>query len=366
MKLRYIQHFVAVMLLLAAGNRSFAQDPTFSQFNLNQFYYNPAYTGDHRGYQVAATYRTQWPNVPGKVFPGPLSTYYGLFDAYLESGQSYTAGAGIFAMQNIEGEGFLKTTGVGISYAQHFAKIGKRTDAVPRIQLSLGFKTYVNSISVNWDKLVFSDQIDIEHGITGQSSIGQSGIGQRFTADLDAGLLMKNNFQGKDKWYNEMGFSMAHLLNPSLSLTGADDENSRLPRKYTGNYRTSVSLKDNRFYIGGTIVFEKQKNFYELNTGADLYINPTGRSLVVPLWFSLMHRMALASGVGNTNAIIASARYKWIMGKETKTVYYAGFTVDVPYSGLQAKSKGAYELSAGVVFPRKGKNYFSKCPHGTF
>jgi hypothetical protein len=289
-----------------------------------------------------------------------------LFDAYFASGQSYTAGAGIFAMQNIEGEGFLKTTSLGVSYAQHFSKIGKRTDASPRIQLSLGFKAYANSISINWDKLVFSDQIDIDHGITGQSSINQHGIGQKFTADLDAGLLMKNNFQGKDKWYNELGLGMAHLLNPSLSITGATDKDSRMPRKYTASYRTSLGVKNNHLYVGSTIVFEKQRDFYELNTGVDVYLNPTGRSLVVPLWFAIMHRVSLNSEAGSTNAIIGSVRYKWIMGKATKTVYYVGFSADLPYSGLEKQTKGAYELSAGVIFPRKGKNYFSKCPHGTF
>ena len=67
-------------------------------------------------------------------------------------------------MQDVEGEGFLTTNTVGISYAQHFAKIGPKSDALPRFQLSLGFKAYFNSISVNWDKLVFSDDLNLQPG----------------------------------------------------------------------------------------------------------------------------------------------------------------------------------------------------------
>jgi hypothetical protein len=136
-------------------------------------------------------------------------------------------------------------------------------------------------------------------------------------------------------------------------MTGSESEDSKLPRKYVGSYRMSVGLKDNQVYVGTTVVFEKQKDFYVLNTGADIYLNPRGRSPVIPLWFSLMNRVSLHSEAGRTSALIASFRYKWLMNKESKTVYYAGFSVDFPYSGLAMKSKGAYEL-----FPAQGRKLF--------
>ena len=362
--MKNIQRYFFAAILLLAGNVCFAQDPTFSQFNLNQLYYNPAYTGDHRGYQLTATYRSLWPNVPGKVFPGPLSTYYGYFDAFLSSGSSYTAGAGIFAMQNIEGEGFLKTTTFGVSYAQHFAKLSLGTQ--PRNQLSLGFKAYVNSISIHWDKLVFSDQLDIENGITGYSAFAQNGVSQKFTTDLDAGLLFKNNFRGKDNWYNEVGFSMAHILSPNISLTDSETKESHLPQKFTGSFRTTVGVKEKAVFIGSTILFENQKDFYALNTGFDLYSDLTAENSVMPLWFSLMHRTALHASAENTNAFIGSIKYKWLMGKYYKAVYFVGFSADFPYTGLGMKSKGAYELTLGVILPRNGSNHFSRCPFSTF
>ena len=339
-----------------------AQDPTLSQFNLNKYFYNPAYTGDHRGYQVAATYRTLWPSIPGKAFPGPLSTYYGYFDGYLQRGRSYTAGAGIFAMQDIEGEGVLKTSTLGISYAQHFAKIGGTSEKAPRIEMSIGFKYYVNFISINWDKLIFIDDLDIDRGITGESEYPQQGIGKKVTTDLDLGLTLKNNFKGKNKWYNEIGFSMAHVLSPSLSMTGSNTDASRLPKKYIGSYRTSIGIKKNRVYLGTTLLFEKQNKFQVLNSGIDIYFHPKGDNSIIPLWFSVMNRSPLKTDGENTNALIGSLKYKWHSGKKKKVVYFIGISVDIPYSGLALKTKGAYELSVGATIPKKKQWRVSACP----
>ena len=354
------------LLLLCIGNGLQAQDPSFSQYNLNQYYYNPAYTGNHGGYQVAATYRSLWPNIPGKTVAGPLSTYYAAFDAFLKSGSSYTAGAGVFAMQDVEGEGYLTTSTFGISYAQHFARIGPKADVMPRIQISLGFKAYFNSISVNWDKLVFSDELSIQQGIIGTSAADHSGIGHKFTFDADAGMLMINNFKGKDNWYNEVGLAMAHILSPNESITGNATAASHLPRKYVVTYRSTVGLGSKRFFVGPTVLFENQGNFYQLNTGFDIFINPKPLNVVMPLCFSVMNRLSVNPNVSNTNAIILSARYKGIMGKATKVIYNIGFAADLPYSGLAMQTKGSYEISLSVVFPRKGNDNFSKCPYSAY
>ncbi len=361
-----LQPMLIVLMLVGLKPVCWAQDPTFSQFNVNQAYYNAAYFGYHKGYQMAATYRTQWPNVPGKVFPGPLSTYYAMFNGYLQTGKSYAAGVGLFALQNIEGQGFLKTTTVGVAYAQHLNIKGNRKGTSPRTQLSLGFKPYVNIYSIDWDRLVFSDQLDINQGIVGQSAFNQTGIGTKLTFDTDFGLLLKNDFKGNHKWYNELGFAMAHILSPSISMTGSSNSSSRLPRKYVASYRTTVNLSKNKVFAGSTIVFENQQDFYHINTGIDLYYNPTGAATVIPFWISVMNRLSIAPSLGNTNALIASIQYKWLMGKKTKAAYYIAFSADLPYSGLALNTKGAYELSLGIIIPNKGQSQYSRCPHGTF
>ena len=361
-----VQLLLMTIALFASLTPLRAQDPTFSQYNLNQYYYNPAYTGNHGGYQLAATYRSLWPGVPGKAVEGPLSTSYAMFDAYLKSGNSYTAGAGIFAMQDVEGEGFLTTNTIGVSYAQHFAKIGPKSDAMPRIQISLGFKAYVNSISVNWDKLVFSDELNLQQGITGTTAADHNGISHKVTGDVDAGMLLINNFKGKENWYNEVGLAMAHIISPNESLTGGATLSSKVPRKYVITYRSTAAIDGKRFYIGPTILFENQSKFYELNTGIDLFINPKPSNHVIPLCFSVMNRLAINPDITNTNAIILALRYKGTAGKNSKVIYNIGFSADLPYSGLAMQTRGAYEISLNVIFPRNHGDNFSVCPYQVY
>jgi type IX secretion system PorP/SprF family membrane protein len=353
-------------MCVATVTTGYAQDPTFSQYNLNQYYYNPAYTGVQGGYEILATSRSQWPNIPGKIFPGPLSTSVAVFDAYVGKGPSYSAGAGAFAMQDIEGEGYLTTSTFGVSYAQHFGKIGgNKSDALPRFQLSLGFKAYLNSISINWDKLVFSDQLNIDQGILGQTPSDKVGISQKYTGDMDAGLLIKNNFNGQDRWYNEVGFAMAHIVSPSTALVGPPTAETRIPRKYVATYRSTVRLGNKHFYLGPTLLFENQNNFYEFNSGVDLFIKPNLNSDVIPIGFSLSNRLSFGQLNLNTNAFIVGITHKGLMGK-SNTVYTIGFAADFPYSGLAMITKGAYEFTVGVVIPAHAKSDHSQCPYGTF
>ena len=353
-----------------------AQDPTYSQFNLNQLYYNPAYTGYQYGHQISATYRTLWPNVRGKKIPGPLSTYHAWFDGVVNLPKGMYLGLGAFAMQDVEGEGFLTTTSGGLSIAAHFPKISYRQDALPRLKLSVGAKVYFNSLSIDWDRLVFTDQLDIDLGILGSSGFGETGRFRRNYFDFDIGGLLLNNFMGKDKWYNEFGFSVAHVLMPSISLTGATDENRALPRKYVVSYRSTVNLVGGKLFIGPTILFENQgspffriktADFYTLNTGLDFFIRPSTRSWVVPLTVSLMNRMSIVQNKINTSSIILGLTHKGSFGgKPSSPVYYVGAAFDFPYLGLGMQSAGAYEFTVGIIFPPKHTNGFSSCPYSTF
>jgi hypothetical protein len=128
------------------------------------------------------------------------------------------------------------------------------------------------------------------------------------------------------------------------------------------SYRSSVAMAGKHLLIGPTILFENQKQFYGLNTGIDIFINPNPAKPVIPLCFSVMNRFAINPDIQNTNAIILSVRYKGVCGKQSRIIYNIGFAADLPYSGLGMQTKGAYELSLGIIFPRKGNDHFSVCP----
>lgn len=349
------------------GEKLQAQDPSYSQLNLNLNYYNPAYTGHHGGYQFNFGYRSLWPNVPGQKFPGPLSTYHAWFDGFVGM-YNYNAGVGAYAMQNTEGQGQLRTTTYGVAYAQHLPKIGGyKTDQFPRLKLSVGFRAYLNTISINWDKLVFTDQLNLDYGISGSASaFGREGAFSKMTGDLDAGILLSNNFMGRGKWYNEVGFTMAHILAPAVSLSGSTEDQVRLPRKYVIHYRSNVDIYQGRVYTGPVALFEKQGNFYEINIGADIFLRSKQNSGPVPFSISVMNRFSLIQDKINTNAFIVGFTHKGTMGSKMPVVYYLGAAVDLPYMGLGLQTAGAYEVTLGIILPPKKINTFSTCPYNTF
>jgi len=133
-----------------------AQDPTFSQFYLNDTYYNPALTGAGSGIKATISHRTQWYKLPG-VF----NTNYVCIDG--PTGIRGLTNFGAFALKDVEGEGFLTQSQFGILMSNSL-KISK--DAAFSIGASL---SYIEK-HVDLSKFFFGDQFDAVNGYTGQSS----------------------------------------------------------------------------------------------------------------------------------------------------------------------------------------------------
>lgn len=361
MKISTKHLILAITLLLSLG--LFGQDPTFSQFDPNQLYYNPAYAGYKKEARIELTYRSLWPNVPGETFPmGPLATYSVTGDAYFNIQNKFMGGAGAFAMNDVEGQGYLTTTSAGVFYSQHMPGIRARNDdrrQPARFDVYAGFKVYYNHIHIDWNRFVFSDQLNPVYGITGPSSFSQNTLSNRDYFDFDFGVLVRNNFQGKGKWINEVGFAMAHVLSPNISITGSQSDATRLPRKYVGTYRANIELSDNKFYIGPTILFENQAKFYETTAGIDFYMRLNKKFESIPLSIGIYNRFSevlknteTGQGKINTSAIVLALTHKGnIVNGKYPLGYSAGFSVDFPYMGLGMQTAGAYELTLGLAIP---------------
>jgi len=358
---------VGLLCFMALG--AFAQDPTFSQYDANQLYYNPAYAGYKKAARIGVVYRTLWPNVRGKAVPGPLSSYMGAADAYFNIKNRFLGGGGVFAMQDVEGEGFLTTTTAGIAYSQHMPGIRGRNDKMDRWNIYLGFKTYLGNVHVDWSRFVFSDQLDVNHGVYNPSSFNQDAIVSKFYFDFDFGLLVRNNFKAKGKWFNEFGFAMSHVLAPSISITGSASDASRLPRKYVATYRANIAVLKDNFYIGPTILFENQGKFYAVNGGLDFYMRLNKKRESIPLSVGVYNRFSFIlkdnqknKGKINTSAIILAINHRGNFAPGKYSVgYYCGFSVDFPYMGLGMQTAGAYEITAGIIIPYKKRDVLT-CP----
>ena len=242
-----------------------------------------------------------------------------------------------------------------------------------RFSIYVGFKAYYSHIHVDWSRFVFSDQLNANYGVTGPSSFNQTSISSRGYFDFDYGLLVRNNFMGRGKWYNEVGFAMAHVLAPTISITGSNSDASRLPRKYTVTYRGTIAVAGDNFFVGPTILFENQGKFYETNAGIDFYIKFKGKHEAIPLSIGLYNRFSvilknIQTGQAkiNTSAVILAVTHRGNFSNGRNPVgYNVGFSVDFPYMGLGMQTAGAYEATLGVVIPYKRSDKL-KCPFEVF
>lgn len=366
--LRYSVIFTIVLLCFRFSVK--AQDPSFSQYKFNKLYFNPAYAGYNEEHHLSFAYRNLWPNVPGMPFAGPLANYQIAADFFMRYGQprkskmAFTGALGGFCSQNFEGAAHLMTTAFGVTYAQHFPII-QNVNELPQLLLSFGLKGYATQTRINWDKLVYSDQLDVDYGITGTSTSAASrtGIGSRWGGDLDGGLLISNYFKGKDNWYNEFGFSAAHLVESSIALSDKQ-RIFKTPLKLSGSYRTKFALVQKQFFTGITLLYEHQGKFSEFNTGLDFYIRTSKNRPNTPLILSVGHRMSLnqiAEKKQNTKAFIAGFGFEGKVRGMKNATYYIGFAADVPYSGLSVKSFGAYEISVGFNITKRTNGEKTDC-----
>ena len=345
-----------------------AQDPTFSNFNFNQQYYNPAYAGYYEGYNLSVTSHTLWPNIPGKVFPGPLSTNAAFGDAWVNAGY-YTAGIGAMAMTDIEGEGFLRTNTFGASYNQEIYVPGRQHSDPYRLKISAGFKAYLNSISVDWDKLLFGDQLTID-GIHTTSAFGREGNGHYLNGDIDAGILVQNyvlDHNNNPAWHNEFGLALAHILSPSTSFLGNPGNSTHIPRKLVATYHSYVRLPNKHLFLMPTFLFQSQAKFYEFDASVEVCFKLNEQDEGVPFGISFGTRLAIAPAVANTNALVVGFSRRSTFGSKNRMVYYMGISAEFPYGGMgTAQTYGTYELSLGFVFPTKLNDRFGKCPSAAY
>jgi len=328
---------------------AYAQDPSYSQYQGNELSFNPAYAGVAKDLRFEGTYRTLWPNVPGKQFPGPLSTYNASFDMMVPLNHIQKLGIGFSADQDVEGQGYLTTTtyAVPISYHLLFSKAAS---------MYIGLRPSLNQVKIDWSRFVFSDQLSPEYGIVQNTSFNQEQLTSRYYFNFDAGLLGRfSQNVGRRENYEEIGFAVANMVRPAISLTGGTDALSRLPIRYVISGRAAFKAID-KLFIGPLMLFEVQGQFFSTKVGVDFYYRPKNSSNIVPLTFGLYHRTGVLNS-NDTRGFIAYVGHKgvipgnYIRGK--MATYSVGFSADFNYGGLNMQTYGAYELTVGFTLPTK-------------
>jgi type IX secretion system PorP/SprF family membrane protein len=176
---------------------SYAQDPVFSQFTLNQLYYNPAFTGYAEDTRVFATHRRQWGGLGT-----PFNTSFVSVDTYLANCKRYerkNLSMGVGAQVFTDQRGMaLSTTTFALSAAGH-AYLNEQ------LRLSAGIQGGVVSEKFDPTNLTFVSQY---MGTADPLAQGQL---SSFKADWSAGALIEYGEEEEDAPLVGIGASVRHL-----------------------------------------------------------------------------------------------------------------------------------------------------------
>jgi len=204
---------------------------------------NPAFSGSEGDGIMRLSYLNLY---PGNNYN--LHSVYCSYDSYFPA---LHGGAGIYISDDYQG-GIVNDLRGGLSYA-YFMQAGKD------LFINAGLSASFYNRGFNFEDAILPDQIDPLGGIT-QGNSQLAGSTGRTVFDVGAGFLfMVPKFFG--------GFSVSHLAEPDLSMSGNADES--LKRKWllnlTGDF---VINKERNIMLRPTGFFEVQGSFISAGTGA--------------------------------------------------------------------------------------------------
>lgn len=267
----------SILMVLSAK----AQDPLFSQFYNASQYYNPAVVGLSPGLRASFIVRDQWPELPGE-----LRNYNFSMD-FAERSIPGSGGLGLVVMNDNAGTGFMKTNMVGVSTA---VRVNLQENMVTQV----GIMTSFVQKSINWDNLVFTDQLDPVYGNIYETNFQvPANGGNVFYPDFAAGGAFR--FSESSTTFSAIqgtfGLAVHHLFRPNESFLNLT---APLPRKLaiTGDMVFEIdgnsggpyfkrNDKSNKFKFNPGFIYESQAHFRTYALGMNLLKS----SIYAGMWF---------------------------------------------------------------------------------
>jgi type IX secretion system PorP/SprF family membrane protein len=308
--IRYFRKSSWLLGLVLVGSLQ-AQDPIFSQYYATPLQINPAFAGSAFAPRFGIGYRHQW-----QGFDRAYTTYAGFYEQSLDH---LNSGIGFHIEGDDAGNGILKTTRVSGHYAYRLM-INKTTG------IKIGVEAGAYQSRLDWDKLIFPDQIDPVNGVGNLTAEQRPDRLTRTRLDLSSGLLLFS----ERLW---LGVSLKHLNTPSETFLLVNDNLARgLPIRYTLHGGIDIMLqpdtkKESAAFLSPNFLFVSQGPYQQLNIGSYAGLG----SFFAGAWWR--HTVDQ-----NADAAIFLVGFR-------QGIYKIGLTYDATTSRLSGVSGGTYEMT---------------------
>ncbi len=304
-----------------------AQDPVFSQFYASPLQLNPAFAGVAYAPFIALNYRSQYP-----TFGTAFTTYAISYDQYFDGIKS---GIGLSIMGDNAGNGIYTKNYVDIHYSY-------RVDLTSQIAAKFGIEAGIIQSRLDWDKLIFYDQLDPLYGATRPDGTVNPSAEKRpdnlatTVIDVSTGILVYGaGFHA--------GLAVQHLNTPNEGLLNINPSFIiGLPSRWTlhGGYEYELEPASRgrlSSYISPVALFTKQGAFKQVNVGVSAALGP------------------LLAGGFFRHTLSNSDAAQLMLGFRQESFKFA-YSYDLTLSALSGKTGGSHEVSFSInLDPEAGK-----------
>ncbi len=312
-----------------------AQQPIYSQYYAAPMQLNPAFAGLVEAPVIQLSYRNQWPNIPNayQTFSAGYSQYFSKMNSSFGfRAEGDVAAGGLYSSVRLSGL---------YVYDIRFDK---------NSYIRVGFDASIVSQRLNWNKLVFLDQLDLVTGTSNAQGVPNStqelaGTNSRTYLDFSPGFLVNTA-------YFFAGFSLRHLNAPNESLMGANGEGTdELPVGFSFQAGSQIKIGNSNnkrrasSFISPNLLWYKEGRSQQLNVGA--YVKY--QLFLGGIWFR--HTFT------NADAVI-------LMVGIQKGMLKVAYSYDWTVSALGGSTGGAHEITLLFNFENEKaayKNRYNDC-----
>jgi len=317
-----IKYIIIFLFILGTGLRSdlISQDPIFTQFYNAPLQINPAFAGNTFAPKVHINSRIEWPSI------GLAYTTYSLsVDRFFKENNF---GAGLLFMMDNSGSGIYKRFRAEGVFAY-------RLKVVKQKYLKMGLSIAYGQNSLDWQKLVFGDQIDPISGYVlpdGTKLTSNEQKPDNLTVnyvDLSAGIL----YYSKELFF---GVAVKHANTPiDYYNKSKSNVNKGLPVRFTAQIGAEIDLFPS---------YSKINSFYSPSL---LFVSQSGlNQLVLNNYFdlgSVFANLGYRYNIVNSDALLLSVGVN-------KQMFKIAYSFDYTVSSLSIGSGGSHEIGITINF----------------
>jgi type IX secretion system PorP/SprF family membrane protein len=302
---------MVILLSLSWNKKSYAQDPSFSQFFSSPLNINPALTGNINGdWRVITNMRTQWIGPASPYNTGTISFDSKIFQNKIANvvEEKSTFGIGAMLMYDQAFTGIQKSTygSLNLSYSLILANSDRNTQ-----RLGIGFGAIYGRRYIDFGRLDFQEQFT-GNGFNTNLPTGEAALSNMkpyFSASAGLTYSIKSEKSNLD-----MGVAAFHVNKPKQTFL--EDEHQVLPVRKVAHINYETFLNES-FVLNANAIYQYQleAKYYSFGAAIGHFVGTTGNTLLnAGIWYWSKNAIIPYFGLSHNNFQVGFS-YDWTISK---------------------------------------------------